>query len=157
MKFKSSFIIIPLLTIIVALVGKSITRECDAWTWYKTLQLPAATPADWVFPIAWNIIFACAAVAAIIVWNYFQRSFTFWILLMLFGANAVLNMLWSYLFFGKHLIGAALLTALVLQAVTSALAVLLYHQSKAVSLLLVPYIIWLTVAIYLNTMIWYLN
>jgi len=157
MKFKSNYIIIPLLTIIVALLGKGITRDCDAWLWYKALQLPSITPPDWVFPIAWNIIFMCTAIAAIIVWNSFERTATFWATITLFCINAAMNLLWSYLFFGNQLIGAALIAAVGLEAVTITLMVLLYGQSMVASLLLVPYVIWVGFAIYLNAAIWYLN
>jgi translocator protein len=157
MKFKSNYIIIPLHTIIVALLGKSITKECDAWLWYKTLQLPSMTPPDWVFPIAWNIIFIFTTIVAIIVWNSFERTATFWATITLFCINAAMNVLWSYLFFGNHLIAAALITAIGLEAITITLTVLIYKRSLLTALLLIPYIIWGGFAIYLNAIIWYFN
>lgn len=157
MQFKSNYVIIPLLTIIVALLGKSITRECDSWLWYKSLQLPTTTPPDWIFPIAWHIIFICFVIAALIVWNRFKRDSNFWVLITLFCTNAILNVLWTYLFFAKHLIGAALFTAIGLEAITIALAALIYQRSSLTAVLLAPYIIWSAFAIYVNTMIWYLN
>ena len=157
MKFKSNYIIIPLLTIVVALLGKSITRTCDSWIWYQSLQLPAITPPEWVFPIAWNVIFVCTAVAALIVWTRFDRNGIFWAIIGLFCANATLNVLWTVLFFGNHLIGAALLTAITLEIITIALAALVYKRSFLTALLFAPYIVWCAFAIYLNSMIWYLN
>ncbi len=154
---RSSYIIIPLLTIIVALIGKTVVKSCDAWTWYTSLQLPSITPANWVFPIAWNIIFMCAALAAIIVWNSFSRNIQFWAIIGLFIANAALNILWTYLFFGKHLIGYALFEAIILEFVTVSLMLLIAARSVAVSLLLLPYVCWVMFAIYLNYMIWMLN
>ena len=154
---RSSYIIIPLLTVIVALLGKTVVQSCDAWTWYQALQLPGLTPPNWVFPIAWNIIFICAALAAIIVWNSFTRNLQFWAIIGLFIANAALNILWTYLFFGKHLIAYALFEAIILELVTIAMMLLIAARSMTISLLLLPYVAWVLFAIYLNYMIWMMN
>lgn len=155
--FRPSYVIIPLLTIIIALIGKNITKACDAWTWYQSLNLPSITPPNYVFPIVWNTIFILTALAVIIVWNTFERNIQFWAIIGLFIANACLNILWTYLFFGNHMIGAALLEAIILEFVTIALMAMIANRSYLVSLLLLPYVIWVGFAIWLNVLIYRAN
>lgn len=157
MRISSSYVIIPLLTLIVALLGRLVTKSCDAWTWYQSLQLPALTPPNWVFAIAWNIIFVCTAISAIVVWNSFERTMRLWTIMALFIANACLNIIWTYLFFWRHDIGMALIDAIALEAINLALIVLIGQRSRIAALLLFPYLIWVGFAIYLNTVIWISN
>jgi len=157
MKFNSSFVVIPLITISILSIGGLLTRNPDTWIWYRSLVLPELTPPSWVFPLAWNIIFVLTTIAGILVWNSFERTTTFWLIIGLFFANAFLNILWSFLFFRQHLIGTALIDAIALEVVTIALAVLIAIKSLAIASLLLPYVIWVAFAIYLNFLILQLN
>ena len=154
---RYSYIIIPLLAIIILLIGRVLTTSCDAMTWYHSLKLPALTPPNWGFALAWNIIFLCASIALIIVWNGFVRNMQFWAMITLFVANAILNMFWIYLFFTKHLIGAALIDAILLALVTITIMTLIASRSIVISMLLLPYSLWALFAIYLNYVIWLTN
>lgn len=157
MKFKPSFFVIPLLAFLIVYVGRLLTKSATAWAWYRSINLPEVTPPDWVFPIVWNSIFLLSAIAALLVWNNFVRTFSFWLIITLFLTNAFLNIFWTFLFFRHHLIGFALLDAIVLEIVTIALVVFIAKKSVWVSLLLLPYVAWVAFAIYLNYLILMLN
>lgn len=154
-KIKTNYLIIPGITLVTMLLGGYYTWCGMAW--YKMLILPSITPQDWVFREVWHIIYALTTVAAILAFNRFERNIYFYLLMIFFCVNAFLNGYWSYLFFYKHLIGQALLCALLLEITTLFILRLIAHFSSAISLLLLPYVLWNVFAIILNLMIWRLN
>lgn len=154
-KIKTNYLVIPGITLITMFLGGYYTW-CGM-PWYKTLVLPSITPEGWVFSMVWNVIYALTTTAAVLAFNRFERGVKFYLLMALFCGNAFLNGYWSYLFFYKHLIGAALLCAFALEVTTLAIFSLIAHFSRATSLLLLPYATWNLFAIVLNFMIWRLN
>ncbi|HLC07617.1 MAG TPA: TspO/MBR family protein [Candidatus Babeliales bacterium] len=154
-KVKTNYLVIPAVTLLVMFLGGFYTW-CGM-QWYRTLTLPAIMPEDWVIRTVWHIIYAFTTTAAVLAFNRFERNNKFYLLMGLFCCNAFLNVYWSYLFFYKHLIGAALLSALALELTTLAILALISDFSRAISLLLLPYAMWNLFAIVLNFMIWRLN
>ncbi|MFA6917940.1 MAG: TspO/MBR family protein [Candidatus Gracilibacteria bacterium] len=152
MKIKPNYIVIPLITILVALVGSWFSSQGMAWYDTEILK-PSLTPPKWVFPVAWNIIFILTTISAMIVWNKNSGKNNSakckWII-TLFIANAVLNVLWSLLFFTMHYVFSAFMEMLILEATTIALMVLIWKFSKPASLMLLPYVLWVVIATYLT-------
>ena len=75
----------------------------------------------------------------------------------LFGVQLVLNVLWSYLFFGWQMIGAAAVEIILLWIVIGVTMYLFYRIRPAAAYLLIPYIAWVTFAAILTVTIWTLN
>jgi len=139
----------------VSAVGGAITSS-SVGTWYPTLTKPPFTPPDWLFPPVWTAIFILMGVAAWRVWR--QAG---WpgsrLALGVFGIQLLLNVAWSFLFFGMHWIGAALAEIVVLLA---AIIWTLAHFSRIdrpSALLLVPYALWVGFATVLTAAIWLQN
>ena len=154
MKLKPNHIVIPSITVLVAIVGSWITQ--GGMEWYKTeLIQPGFTPPDWAFPIAWNIIFILTTISVLIVWN--KKSPRKNLIVTLFGLNAFLNVLWSVLFFGDHLVFPAFVEMIFLELTLVALIPLIWKVSKAASLMLLPYLLWVGFATYLTHLINVLN
>lgn len=153
--YKSNYIVIPALVLLVGLLGRLLTR--GGYAWYRTLQLPAFVPPWYIFVIAWNIIYLCTAFSALIAWNTLHRNWQFWLIIGLFILNAFLNVLWSFLFFYQHQIRAALCDAVALEITVLALIALLWRQSSTAAMLLLPYAVWVGFAIYMNWQIMLLN
>jgi tryptophan-rich sensory protein len=147
MKIKIYFIIIPLIVFIVALSGSLITSR--GMDWYNQINLPAWTPAGSVIGIIWTLIFILTAISAILFWARGFRNRKFWTVIILFLVNGILNSLWSFLFFGAHLIGASILEMIVLEITIIFLIILIKPTSKLASVLLYPYAIWVAFATYL--------
>jgi tryptophan-rich sensory protein len=159
MKFKENYAVIPLITVVTAIAGSLLTSGGMAW--YDMLVKPELTPPKWIFPVAWNIIFICTTIAAIIVWNKDKdckigRSACFRIF-GLFLLNAILNVLWSALFFRMHILMTAFAEMIVLELTTILLAAIVWKTSKLASVLLLPYVIWGGFAVYLTYQIVLLN
>ncbi|HTY39939.1 MAG TPA: TspO/MBR family protein [Candidatus Paceibacterota bacterium] len=153
-----SYILIPLLTLAVSLGGSSFTSGGIGSGWYDKLVKPSWTPPGWVIGIVWTTIFILAAISAILVWNGMPRSNVFWFIIMLFLLNGLLNVFWSYLFFGApHALGWATLEAAVLDLSVIALVVLIWPFSRLAAGLLMPYAAWVAFATYLTSVVWHLN
>ena len=127
--------------------------------WYSSLANSSLTPEGWVFSVVWTILYFMIGWALFLIMqkpsstNRSERISAY----TLFGFNAALNLLWTFVFFGAHLpeIALIVLTALIVIAIFMARA--FYRVSKGAFWLVVPYILWLMFAFYLNGMIIYLN
>ena len=75
----------------------------------------------------------------------------------LFVAQLVLNSLWSILFFGFQQPGIAAIEIVLMWAAILATIVAVWNRSTSASLLLVPYLAWVTFAVLLNWTIWQMN
>jgi translocator protein len=139
----------------VAAAGAAMTNpKID--TWYAGLVKPPWTPPNWVFAPVWSLLYLCMAIAAWLVW----RQDGLWAAaepLGKFGAQLLLNLAWSGLFFGLERPGAALVDVLLLLLAIDATMASFWRRSAAAGLLLVPYLIWASFASILNLAIWRLN
>lgn len=139
---------------IVALVGATIT---DIGPWYQSLVKPAWAPADVVYGFAWTAIYACTAVAGVTGWvaapTWRAREW----LLGLFALNGFLNILWSLLFFRLHRPDWAVAEVVLLWLSIAMLITVAGRHSRRSAVLLMPYLIWVGFAGYLNWTIVQLN
>ncbi|MDD5341135.1 MAG: tryptophan-rich sensory protein [Patescibacteria group bacterium] len=152
---KPNYIIIPLITLAIALTGSLLTSA--GMDWYNTLTLPASAPAGIVIGTVWTIIFILSTISALIIWNNFKEDKLFRWIIGIFIANAILNVLWSYVFFYSHQIGASIVEMIILELSVLSLCVLIWPKSKWASILLWPYVAWVIFATYLTVNIWQLN
>jgi tryptophan-rich sensory protein len=129
----------------------------DVGPWYRALRKPKLNPPDWLFGPAWTIILGLAAWAAAIAWDAASGSAERTTVLMLFSANAVLHLLWSPLFFKLKRPDWALLEVAFLWLSLVALVVALAPISRLASLLILPYLLWVSFATWLNWQIVRLN
>ena len=114
--------------------------------WYANLNKAPWTPPSWCFGMAWSLIMVCFAfyMAYLLPLVYKKQ------LLVLYGVQLVLNVLWSPVFFESHLTKIAL-SILILLTILIGLMMLRYWKFlKAKSLFLLPYLLWLLVAVSLN-------
>ena len=140
--------------IAVAALGGTLT---DIGPWYQNLKKPSWQPPDWLFGPAWTTIFALAVVSAVSAWRGARdRTRREWII-GLFALNGFLNVLWSTLFFALRRPDWALLeVGFLWLAIVLPMAVF-WRISKTATLCLVPYLLWVTFAAYLNLTVVRLN
>ncbi len=137
-----------------AVAGGAATRIDD---WYRSLEKSALTPPDWAFAPAWTIIYALAVVAAVLAWRDSRTNADRALIISLFFINAVLNIAWSAIFFTLKRPDWALAEVATLWLSVAALIAVFARFSRAASLVLVPYLIWVTYAAYLNLRVVQLN
>jgi translocator protein len=138
----------------VAALGAAAT---DLGPWYQGLRRPAWQPPDWLFGPAWTLIYALAALSAATAWNSARDRAIRHRVLLLFALNALLNVGWTELFFGLHRPDWALAEVVLLWLSVLALIVVLRPGSRTASLLLLPYLAWVTFAGLLNLAVVRLN
>jgi tryptophan-rich sensory protein len=125
--------------------------------WYYRLAVPRWKPPNWAFGPIWTVIGLCAAFSAWLAWKAVPTSEVHRWIEGLFGANAVLNILWSLLFFKLHRPDWALIEVPLLWLSVLAPILVLWPVRPLSSLLLLPYLLWVTVAATLNLSIVRLN
>ena len=156
MKIKQAFSLV-LCVVICQLAGAvgSVFTISAIPSWYSTLAKPALNPPGWIFGPVWVVLYLLMGIALWLIWrsNSKEKTKAIW----LFGAQLVLNAVWSPIFFGARSIGDALVVIVLLWAAI-VLTILVFKKiSKAAAWLLVPYILWVSFALYLNFAIWILN
>ena len=124
--------------------------------WYQTIAKPTFNPPSWIFGPVWTLLFTLMGIALYMVWVA-RLSQMRTRALILFGAQFVLNILWSYLFFGINNPFASFIEILVLEALIILTIVAFYKVNKTAGYLLIPYALWVGFASFLNYSIWMLN
>ncbi len=150
------------LPIIVAATVTLLVLGIGGWTttvgpWYENLVKPKWTPPNGAFGPAWTIILGLAAWSSVIAWNSASGDREQLFVLILFGINIVLHLLWSPLFFNLRRPDWALYEILFLWLSILALMIALAPLSAKASWLLLPYLLWVTFAAFLNLSIVRLN
>jgi benzodiazapine receptor len=125
-------------------------------TWYQELTKPYLTPPNWVFGPAWTILYIMIAISIIF---YYQASGKQQVLLTtaVLVVHLVANFSWTPLFFGAQNPLLALLDIIVLDVTLLALIYLFWQASTVASVLLIPYVLWVSFATYLNAGFYWLN
>lgn len=129
----------------------------DVGPWYRSLEKSALTPPDWAFGPAWTIIYALAAIAAVLGWRAAKTSRARAFIITFFFINAILNIAWSFFFFTLRRPDWALAEVATLWLSVLALIVLLWPLRRLAALSLLPYLMWVGFAAYLNYRVVMLN
>lgn len=130
------------------------TSEIDGW--YRTISKPSWNPPDYVFGPVWTTLYVLMAVAAWLVWKGAGLKPAA-VPLSLFGVQLLLNMAWSWIFFGLHQTGWAFAELVILWLAIVATTIAFFRHSMLAGCLLVPYLAWVSFAGVLNFAIWRMN
>jgi tryptophan-rich sensory protein len=144
--------LIPFLAIVVG-GGLLIGATNLPGGWYEGLAKPSFTPPNWLFAPAWTLIYTLIAIAG---WRTFQKR-PLGLAMALWGAQLLLNFLWSPAMFTLHAIALALLIILAMLAVIFAFIAVQWQRDRIAAWLFVPYAAWITYASLLNASVWHLN
>jgi benzodiazapine receptor len=134
--------------------GGALTR-IDAW--YRNLRKPSWQPPDWLFGPVWTIIIGLSAWAAVLGWHAAPGPGGRMLVVGLFVLNVALNVGWSFLFFFSRRPDRALWEVVLLWLSIAALIGALAGSTMLGAALLVPYLLWVSFAAYLNLTIVRLN
>lgn len=132
----------------------AVATQTSVNTWYPTLTKPWFTPPNWLFPVAWTILYVLMGVAAYLVWRErpgVQAA------LIAFAVQLALNAAWSVVFFGQRSIGGGLVVIGLLLAALIVTTWLFYGHARWAAILMVPYLLWVIYATALNIAIWRMN
>lgn len=150
----SLIIWIVALIVIGGAIG-SLTKP-EISTWYNTLNRSSLTPPNYVFPVAWTILYGTIGACGWLIWR--NPSFRkIRIIKTLYVIQLILNWSWTPLFFHYHLTGLSLLILVFMDILVGMIIWLSYLKIKSASLLMIPYLFWILFASYLNFYIWQYN
>lgn len=121
--------------------------------WYAGLRKPWWNPPNWLFPIAWSILFLMMAAAGFLVW----REDGLGLPMLVWAGQLVLNAGWSAVFFGLRKLGWATIEAVALWSAILACILLFAPISATAAWLMVPYLAWVSFAVFLTYTMWRLN
>ena len=137
----------------VGLIGSMFTSE-SVDSWYVTLIKPSFNPPSFVFAPVWTILYILAGVSLYLVWNSRKLELRTFVV---FGVNLLLNVLWSFLFFGLRSPILAFYEIIALWIIIVVTVYLFVKSDLRTFVLLLPYLAWVTFASYLNYEIMVLN
>lgn len=121
--------------------------------WYRGLAKPRWTPPDWLFPVAWTVLYLAMSAAAARVAMLPDTGLA----LALWSVQIALNTLWTPVFFGLRRIGAGLVIIFLLWLAVAATMVAFWQHDAIAGALFAPYLAWVTVAGMLNRSVWHRN
>ena len=140
-------------------IGGSFFTTPSIGSWYVTLSKPSFNPPNWIFAPVWTLLFFLMGVSLYLVWSKKDNLPVGGkrIAMLVFFQQLGLNVLWSALFFGLHNPFLAFVEIIALWF--SILMTIFYFSkiSKTAAYLLVPYILWVSFAAFLNFSIWRLT
>ena len=128
-------------------IGNWFMGDAVTSPWYTNLNKAPWTPPGWVFGAAWTLIMVCFSVYLSYLFSIRKSKFV----IAVYTLAVLLNVSWNYFFFNLHVTNIALFV------ITLLLFVIIYFfisfgddKLSKLKYLLLPYIIWLCIAVSLN-------
>ncbi|SFI09755.1 TspO/MBR family protein [Methylobacterium brachiatum] len=145
---------------VTAAIGSAAT-QAEIPGWYAGLTKPSFNPPNWVFPVAWTILYTMIAVSLWRLLGAMPRTGPsregWWLALIAFLVQIALNAAWTPVFFTAHAIGTGLIVVAMLLVMVLWTIRLSWRFDRIAALLLVPYAGWVAFATLLNAAILRLN
>jgi len=126
-------------------------------TWYASLKKPRYTPPNRAFGPVWTSLYILMGISVFLVWQKGLSTNGALLAFVLFWIQLAINALWSVIFFGMKSKGGGVMTIIVLWLLILATIVSFFRVTVWAGGLLIPYIVWVSIASYLNIGIWMLN
>ena len=139
------FIACLAIVFVVAYIGSVFT---DTGNWYNSVK-PTITPPNYVFPVVWTILFYFITLSLYYTITSAKGKYEIQIGL-LFGINFLLNIFWTFFYFGLHNPVYALLDISLLIISIVFLMIFCWKIDRRASVILIPYLLWVCFASILN-------
>ena len=152
----TKLVISVLICLLAGFMGSFFTAPSIP-TWYATLKKPSFNPPDWLFAPVWTTLFFLMGISLYLVWSKGLDKEGVKRAVFIFVIQLVLNIAWSFLFFGLKSPFFAFLEIILLWLAILITIIRFYPISKTAAFLLLPYIIWVSFASILNFFIVRLN
>lgn len=154
-KKTKQFLICLAIPLLVGGLSAFITRGgMDA---FEKINKPSLSPPSWLFPVVWTILFILMGIASYLVLVSGKPQMKINRALLIYGIQLIFNFFWSILFFNFSLYLFSFIWLVLLWLLILATTVLFYRISKPAGYLMIPYLLWVTFAGYLNFQIYLLN
>jgi tryptophan-rich sensory protein len=147
----------------IAVMGAASTGAIyKPGAWYEGLAKPSWTPPNWLFPVAWMLLYVLMTVAAwrvvtALAAGSFAAPMTAAAGVAFWAAQITLNAIWSPLFFGIRRPDAAMICVVALWLAVAGTCALFWLVDPWAGAMLIPYVAWVTVAGALNWTVLQMN
>ena len=156
MKIKWKELIISLvIPLAVGVVSGFLNK--DSMKDFENLNQPPLSPPGWLFPVVWTVLYILMGIASYLVYTSYATKLQKKNALTVYGVQLFFNFVWSFLFFKFSLYSFSFVWILILWALIILTAVMFYKISKPAAYLMIPYLLWVTFAAYLNLGVAILN
>lgn len=135
---------VPLVLLLGFLAGRSVPAG-NQNLWYQALVKPDLTPPGWVFPLAWTTLYILLGLAIAMILNA-RGARGRGLAVGVFALQFILNLAWTPIFFGAHMVGLALLTIVAILVLSILTTILFARIRVAAAWMLVPYMVWISFA-----------
>lgn len=142
------------LAIPLAVGGLSAFLTRNSMENFESINKPILAPPGWLFPVVWTILFILMGIASYLVLTSGKSNTS---ALAIYGIQLVFNFFWSIIFFNLEMYLFAFIWLVVLWLLILKTTILFYQISKPAGYLMIPYLLWVTFAGYLNLAIFFLN
>lgn len=146
--FKNNIIIVALTFLIPGIIAFLIK---DSFMAFKALNKPPLSPSPIVFPIVWSILYILLSISIIRVKDENDDN------IKLYYLSLILNAIWTPIFFGLKWYFLALIDLVILLYTVIRMYKKFKEYDDISAYLLIPYIVWLIFAFYLNFSIMVMN
>lgn len=154
-KKTKQFLICLAIPLLVGGLSALITR--GGMDTFETINKPALSPPGWLFPVVWTVLFILMGIASYLVLVSGKPQMEINRALLIYGIQLIFNFFWSIFFFNFSLYLFSFIWLVLLWLLILATMVLFYRISKPAGYLMLPYLLWVTFAGYLNFQIYLLN
>ena len=141
-------------TILPLIIGGFVGILTSGYMNYNDLIKPTLSPPGIVFPIAWTIIYLLIGISYTLLKEKGELPKE---TKQLYYTQLIFNYLWTFIFFVFKLRLLSVLWIIILDVLVIIMTYQFYKQNKLSGILLIPYILWLIFATYLNISIYFLN
>lgn len=125
--------------------------------WYATLTRPVITPPNWLFGPVWITLYTLMGVSLYLIWQKGLKNRDIKFAFILFMIHLAVNASWSIIFFGLNALWLSVFVIFVLLFMIISLMVIFWDINRTATLLLIPYLLWVTYASALNMAIAVIN
>jgi len=109
-------------------------------SWYPTIIKPSYTPPGSFIGIMWTVIYILSAISLIVFVNKGRGKGILWLVIGIYVLNGIINASYSYIFFAKHDLGLAVISAFLIWIIVAMLMASIWNISHTASFLLFPYL-----------------
>ena len=140
--------------ILPLIIGGVVGIITSGYMDYNDLIKPILSPPGIVFPIAWTISYLLIGISYMLLKEKGEIPKE---TKQLYYTQLIFNYLWTFIFFVFRLRLLSVLWIIILDVLVIVMTYQFYKQNKLSGILLIPYVLWLLFATYLNISIYFLN
>jgi translocator protein len=150
------WIVSIIIVYIAGAIGTLFTLK-EITTWYVYLAKPGWAPPNWIVGPIWSTLYILIVTSLFLIWRKGLERKDVQVAILVFAVQLIINVIWSLVFFGSHSIFGGLIMVMLLWVAIIINIFVFYRISKPAGLLLIPYLVWVTIATYLQYYLFILN